>query len=360
MIVPVEAESHAEVLTRLREIRAVGDVPLILDPRWPDAHRAAILYTASTTEVPAGAAWATATSGSSGTPRLVVRSAQSWSHSFDAVSDLLGGNESRVFLPAPASSSLTLFSLAHALDGGPQLAQGLAEATSIHATPQGLRAALDSGDAKNLRHALTGGSHLDPALRDRAEQAGIRVTSYYGAAELSFVALDSGDGLRAFPGVEVRVIEDELWVRSPFTALGYLGAGGPLRRDGEWASVGDRAELVEGRIRLLGRADDAILSASATIIPEEVEAILRSATGVSDAVVFGWPRPGIGALVAAFIEGEQLDLTSIRQVCERELAPAHRPKLWFTGVLPRTASGKPARKLAAELAIAGEVERIDA
>jgi acyl-CoA synthetase (AMP-forming)/AMP-acid ligase II len=210
-----------------------------------------------------------------------------------------------------------------------------------------------------LRAALVGGSHLDPALRHRAEAAGIRVIAYYGAAELSFVAVDEGDGLKAFPGVELSIRDGELWVRSPFIAAGYAGAPGPWRRDGEWATVGDRAEFVDGRLRLLGRADDAILSASATIVPEEVEAVLRSVPGVRDAIVFGMPRARVGALVAAFVELDGDSVAELRRAVVARLAPAHRPRRWFAGRLPRTASGKPARAEAARRALAGEVSRLD-
>ncbi|MCS5717576.1 fatty acid--CoA ligase family protein [Herbiconiux sp. CPCC 205763] len=309
-------------------------------------------------------AWATLTSGSSGSPRIVLRTAASWGDSFAAVARYLeAGAGDAVLLPAPPAASLTLFSLAHALEAGPRPLfaadpHSRSHATSLHGTPQALRAVLDSGAGSRLRAALVGGSHLDPALRHRAEAAGIRVTAYYGAAELSFVAVDEGDGLRAFPGVELSVRNGELWVRSPFTAAGYAGATSPLRRDGEWATVGDRAELVDGRLRLLRRADDAILSASATIVPEEVEAVLRSVPGVRDAIVFGLPHPTVGALVAAFVELDDDLALELRRAARERLAPAHRPRRWFAGELPRTASGKPARAEAARRALAGEVPRL--
>jgi long-chain acyl-CoA synthetase len=276
------------------------------------------------------------------------------------------GPDDLVLLPAPPSASLTLFSLAHALENGPTpvlgpastRTAGYSEAVCFHGTPQGLRAVLDAGPPPRLRTALVGGSHLDAELRAQAEAAGIRVTAYYGAAELSFVAVDEGDGLRPFPGVDLEIRGGELWVRSPFVALEYVGTPGPLRRDGSWATVGDRAELVDGRVRLLGRADDAILSASATIVPEEVEEVLRSIPGIRDAIVFGMPRDRVGTLVAAFVELDGSRLVDIRGACEARLAPAHRPRRWFVAELPRTSSGKPARAEAVRRSLAGEVPRL--
>lgn len=361
MIIPVNGEKPG-LPERLQQIRDAGDVPLVLDARWPKAHHSAVVAAATAAELPHGTAWATLTSGSSGAPRIVLRSAESWAESFAAVSDFLdAGPGATVALPAPPASSLTLFSLAHSLSGGPcPMLQVTPEADALHGTPQSLRAVLDAGAPPRLRAALVGGSHLDPALRHRAEAAGIRVTAYYGAAELSFVACDEGDGLRPFPGVDLDIRDGELWVRSPFIAFGYAGAPGPLRRDGEWATVGDRAELIDGRLRLLGRADDAILSASATIVPEEVEAVLRSISGVRDAIVFGLPREPVGALVSALLELDGDAPVDVRLLAAAQLAPAHRPRRWFAGEIPRTASGKPARAEAVRLVLAGEMQSLAA
>jgi acyl-CoA synthetase (AMP-forming)/AMP-acid ligase II len=68
----------------------------------------------------------------------------------------------------------------------------------------------------------------------------------------------------------------------------------------------------------------------------------------------------VGALVAALIERNPPapSLSDLRRAASRELAPAHRPRLWFTGALPRTASGKPARAEITRRALAGELERL--
>jgi acyl-CoA synthetase (AMP-forming)/AMP-acid ligase II len=374
------------LVDRLRAVRAAGDIPLVDDVRRPAAQREAINTLVRDARPPADAAWATLTSGSSGTPRMVLRTAASWAESFPAVSALLYDDavpdaERVVALPAPPSSSLTLFSLAHALSGGPRPVfpgqdmgrdGGFAEATSFHGTPQALRALLDDGALPRVRTALVGGSHLDDDVRADAEARGIRVISYYGAAELSFVAVDDGSGLRPFPGVDIDVRDGELWVRSPYVALGYLGAGGPLRTDEGWATVGDLAELVPGTgagtesetrtLKLRGRADGAIITASATVIPEEVEAELRRLPAVADAVVFGLPAGNVGALVAAMVEpapgSPAITTGALRGSSSSRLGPAHRPRIWFTGELPRNASGKPARAEVVRRALAGEVTRV--
>ncbi|WP_217181048.1 AMP-binding protein [Streptomyces sp. AC495_CC817] len=365
MIVVLGGETPG-LLEQIREVREAGDVPLVGDQRWSAAQWAGVTRAVADAGDLPGVAWATLTSGSSARSRIVLRSAASWEQSFDAVGEAMRSREGDVIaLPAPPVSSMTMFSLAHAIAGGPAPVLG-AEAlrrddvTCLHATPQALRSVLETGAPPRLRTAFVGGSHLDAALRSQAHDAGIQLISYYGAAELSFVAMDRGDGLRPFPGVELDVRDGVLWVRSPFIADGCLGGDGSLRRDGAWATVGDRADLVDGRLRLLGRADDAILSASATIVPEEVEETLRTIPGIRDAVVFGLPRERVGALVATLIElDDEHPPVGLRDAISDRLALAHRPRQWYCGELPRTAAGKPARTEALRRVLEGEVARLE-
>lgn len=362
VVVPIEA---GDASSRLEQLRRSGQVPLVLDKRWPAQVRAGILSLLARTPLPAGAEWAALTSGSSAAPRVVVRTHASWASSFPAVERLLGTRPGdAVLLPAPPSSSLTLFSLAHALAGGPapEFAATSSRATLFHGTPTHFGAILASDGAPQLRAALVGGMTLPADIRAEALARGIRVVEYYGAAELSFVAYDDdGRGLRAFPGVEIAVRDEVIWARSPYSALGYLGEPGPLRRDGEWVSVGDRGELEDGRLRVAGREDEAIQTAGATVIPSEIERTLRTLDGVADVAVVGLPAPGVGRLVAALIEPVRpgcLDAAMLRAAASHLFAPAHRPRLWFAGTIARTSSGKIARAEVERQLSSGEVPRV--
>ncbi len=388
-IVALRGAERRGLMDRIAAVRSRGDVPLVGDDRWPDDHWREVVHAADTARPQHGTAWATLTSGTTGRPRIVLRSAESWSASFAAVDRLLGVRPGDVVaLPAPPASSLSLFSIAHALSGGPRvaLARGhavvasdFAEATLFHGTPSALRQLLDAGVTPAPRAALVGGSSLDAALRTRAEDAGVRVVSYYGAAELSFVAVDTGDGLRPFPGVELEVREGELWVRSPYICRGYLPGGaaagvpdpadapaapsGPLRSEGDWHTVGDRARMRDGRILLEGRRDDAILTASATVIPGDVEEALRLLPGVADAVVLGLPADGIGSLVAAVIEpaphAPAPTARALSAAAAELLTPTHRPRRWYSAKLPRTVTGKTARAELLRRIRSGEVTPLE-
>lgn len=339
---------------------AAGDIPLVVDDRLGADRARDIAAEVARFDVPEGAAIATMTSGSTDRSRIVVRSLESWSSSFGAIEHVLElSRDDVLYLPSPPCSSLSLFSVVHAATAGFELAlpsrlavrpRDFAEATAVHCTPSSFRSildAIDEGAPHRLRVALLGGSREPEGLRARAAARGIRVVSYYGAAELSFVAVDTdGSGLRAFAGVELDCREGILWVRSPFAALGYLDGEGPLERVGEWMSVGDRARIDDGRLQLLGRADGAILSASATIIPADVERAIERARGVTEAIVLGIANERLGALVAAVIEASEVVSLAELRASVADLLPSHRPRRWYLAPgMERTPSGKPDRAL---------------
>ncbi|WP_437385550.1 class I adenylate-forming enzyme family protein [Plantibacter flavus] len=376
-IVPLRGADPAAVARRVGAERAAGHIPLVGDDRWSDEHWRTVCVRAEAAGAQPGQAWATLTSGSTGDPRIVLRTADSWSASFGPLTALLDLRPGDVLaLSSPPASSLSLFSVAHAAESGFALAlprthtltaDDAHDATHFHGTPNGLRTLLDTGTLRQLRVALIGGAALDPALRSRATALGVRVVTYYGAAELSFVAIDDGStpdpGLRAFPGVELEVRDDDvLWVRSPYVATRYLEGDGPLRRDGDWCTVGDRARLDDGVLTLLGRADEAILTAAATVIPSEVEAALRRIDGVDDVAVLGLPNGGVGELVTAVVEwrsGTRPTRAGLRADAAALLSPTHRPRRWYlVDELPRTVTGKVARAALVDRVRAGEVERL--
>ncbi|MBE8526434.1 ANL family adenylate-forming protein [Rothia kristinae] len=381
----ITGSDHAEVLERALRLRADGGIPLIGDERWSPQRRAQILERAAAASPEEGIGWAACTSGSTGTPKILLRTPASWEIAYPGLDRLIARAAGwsttagrTLLLPVHPVSSMGPFAAVHAAHSGMRLrvprgvritAEDLAGADLLHGTPWHLREVLDLLDAQGafshrLRVAVIGGDRVDPALRAEAERRGIAVLGYYGAAELSLVAVDDGSGLRAFPGVRLRVRRGVLWVRTEQAARQLIGGVSTLRReeseDGVWLSVGDRARLSEdGVLALCGREDQAILTAGATVTPEAVEAVLLASPLVDRALVYGAPHPRLGQLVAACIQpssaaselSERRLRRKLRAWCARRLDPAQRPRRWlFTAALPRTPSGKPRRLRPAEVA----------
>lgn len=384
--VAVEGGSH-DLLAWFLGADLLGAATLVVEPRWTPRERAAVLDDARpdlvvdaaepapdghedtsaghTAVAPAGedrtAFYLPTTSGSSGRPTVLQRSRDSWLRSFAALGPVSGP----VLIAGPLSSSLFLFGALHALWCGAELRLGRATdargAAAVHVVPAMLAdlvAAQERAPAPAaLRTVVCGGAHLGEGLRARFARAfpGAELVEYYGSAEHSLIAIRRGAGLRPVPGVDLQLRDGTLWVRSPLAADGALRAG-RLDPAAEWTTVGDRADLHDGTLTVHGRGSAVISSGGRLVAAEEVETVLREVPGVDDVVVTGTPHPRLGALVTAVVEGEPA-LADLRAAARHALEPGKRPRVWLRAkVLPRTASGKPARAVIAEELVAGVLD----
>jgi long-chain acyl-CoA synthetase len=303
------------------------------------------------------------TSGTTSRTRAVVRTTASWVDSFGHVSELAGiGPSSRVWVPGPLSATMNLFAAVHARYEEVPLVARPEQATHLHVTPAQLVAVLGQGTDLRDRTVVVAGDRLPPALAARARAAGARVAHYYGAAELSFVAWGSDEeDLRPFPEVAVDIRDGRIWARSPFLSRGYAdGAEGPFTEAADgFATVGDRGRLAGGVLTVTGRGAEAVITAGATVLVDDVEEVLRRATG-TEVVVIGVPHPRFGAVVAAVL-ADGAALPAARQATRSELSAAQRPRLWFTlPRLPLTVAGKTDRAAVAALAASGQLSPVGA
>jgi long-chain acyl-CoA synthetase len=303
----------------------------------------------------AGEPVALATSGTSGAPRSVVRTTDSWVSSFPAVAALTGLTAtSRVWVPGPMTATMNLFAAAHATAVGAVLVEGPEVATHAQLTPAALARCLDEGLSLRGVTVTVAGDRLSGPLHDRAVAAGAHVHHYYGAAELSFVAWGAhADDLRPFPDVEVSVRDGEIWVRSPFLCTGYDGPPGPLRTDADgYATVGDRGALSQGRLEVAGRPE-AVTVGGSTVDLAAVERLLRAhATG--ELCVVGVPHRDLGSLLAVVLTAAG-DHPGLRRLARSGLEGAARPRLWFhLDRLPLTAAGKVDRAAVVSLVSEGD------
>jgi long-chain acyl-CoA synthetase len=286
----------------------------------------------------------------------VVRTTESWFCSFDHVTTLLAlDGHSRVWLPGPLSSTMNLFAAVHATKLGARVQNSPAGATHAVLTPAALARTIAQGTLPAGVHVLVAGDRLAASLHDRALAAGAaRVSHYYGAAELSFVAWGShADDLAPFPGVEVDPRDGVLWVSSPYVCQGYDGPDGPMLRGADgFVTVGDRGAVEGGRVRVLGRGDDAVVTAGATVLVTDVEAALEAATGLPVTVV-GLPHPDLGQVVCGVVTDEAL-VEPLRQHSRAALDPAERPRRWYTvAELPLTPAGKLDRRRLRDVLVPG-------
>jgi malonyl-CoA/methylmalonyl-CoA synthetase len=115
-----------------------------------------------------------------------------------------------------------------------------------------------------------------------------------------------------------------------FTGEGYF-------KTGDLGSLAD-----DGRLTLVGRSNDMIISGGYNVYPKEIELVLDDQFGVVETAVAGLPHPDFGEAVTAFVvAGDEVTEDGLHLLTEEALANYKRPKRYvFLDALPRNAMGK--------------------
>jgi O-succinylbenzoic acid--CoA ligase len=201
---------------------------------------------------------------------------------------------------------------------------------------------------------LVGGAALDAGLRARALAAEVRVVTTYGMSETAGGCVYDGIPL---DGVQVRLDADGgIRLGGPTLASGYLGRPEETARaftDG-WFRTGDHGRFRDGRLEVLGRLDDMIITGGEKVAPAAVERILRTQPGVRAACVVGLPDPEwgqvVGAAVVADPAADAPDLDRLSDAVRAELGRAAAPRRLRTiPEIPLLGIGKPDRAAVAEM-----------
>jgi long-chain acyl-CoA synthetase len=209
----------------------------------------------------------------------------------------------------------------------------------------------------SLRRAISGAApcpwELAEAWRGRT---GTRIVRGYGMTELyrpiSFWANDPREQPDAIglvvPGVEARLVQGELWIKSPARLTGYLNqpeATAAVLQDG-WFKTGDLASISnDGFVRIIGRVKDIILRGGYTVSAGEVEQVLLAHPAIAEAAVVGAPHAELGEEVVAFVafKADAMPTTQDDVIahCKAHLANYKYPRaVRVMAELPKGATGK--------------------
>lgn len=319
------------------------------------------------------------TSGTTGQPKLILRSQASWCASFRINCDLWQITPADTYATLGAlSHSLSLYAACEAFFLGADLhlltgqrpdrqAARLREAniTILYATPAQLRQIVTSGPSPlpSLRLILIGGSKLDLQTRDALEALApsAAIHEFYGASETSFITITDSDTPtgsvgHAYPGVTLSICgpngtplptdeTGEIWVESPYLFDGYAEHDEPqTQRRGNAISVGEVGRLdANGNLWLAGRQGRMITIADQNVFPEEVESCLLTLPGITRAAVLPRPDTKRGHILVACIEATTtISDDAILTHCRTALGPLKAPRQILRPVpFPTLASGKP-------------------
>ncbi len=321
--------------------------------------------------------WILMTSGTTGVPKLVAHdlegltaamrtsspadSADVWGTFYDI--RRYGGLQ--IYLRAVCGeASLVLSSAGEAV--GDHLAR-LAEhgVTHLSGTPSQWRRALMVPAIRNvaLRYVRLSGEIADQAVLDSLGAAfPAAVIGHAYASTEAGVVFDVNDGLAGFPadyvggvhdGVELKIADGSLRVRSRGAACGYVGSE-QLLADGEgFVDTGDIVERRGERYHFAGRKGGIINIGGLKVHPEEIEAVINRHPQVRMSLVRPKQNPVTGAVVVADVvlksEGEgarKIELKDdILKLC-RETLPRHKvpAAISFVPALRVAASGKLLRR----------------
>ncbi|GLZ47576.1 O-succinylbenzoic acid--CoA ligase [Actinomycetospora sp. NBRC 106375] len=308
------------------------------------------------------------TTGSTGAPKAVLLPAAALIASADATTARIGP-PGRWLLALPAHHVAGLQVLLRSARAGVPAAvmdlrdgfrpdafaalAGSAAYTSL--VPTQLVRLLDAGgralDAlRSFTAVLLGGAAADPALLDRARAAGVPVVTTYGMSETCGGCVYDG---RPLDGVTVTLADGSsdtggrIHLGGATLAAGYRGAVSPADAtafDGGVFRTNDLgAWTPDGRLEVLGRADDVIVTGGENVAPAAVERALLAQVGVREACVVGLPDPEWGARVVAAVVGDDLDPEALRAAVAPGLGRAAPRAVTVLDALPLRGIGKPDR-----------------
>jgi len=324
--------------------------------------------------VPANVAVVVETSGSTGRPKRVMLSADALRASAAASDGLLGGpGQWLLAVPAHYIAGINVLARSHFAGTEPIMmaptgfsaetfvaaaAQLTADRRYTSLVPVQLARLLASEDAvaalQGFTRILVGGQAVPVALLAAARARSLAVTTTYGSSETSGGLI--WDGL-PLPGAHVRLVDDRIELAGPMLAEGYVDD--PRRsafsfrvQDGvRWYRTDDVGELIDGVLRVRGRADDMIISGGMKVSLAEVETAVHALPGQSAAVVVAAPHPEWGE-TPVVVTTSAIDLDVVRQSVSSQVSAAAAPsRVVLIDEIPHLASGKPDRLALASIVL---------
>jgi O-succinylbenzoic acid--CoA ligase len=269
------------------------------------------------------------TSGSTGTPKATILTVEALAASSMATALALKG-EGQWLLALPVQYVAGVQVLVRSLFAGTRpwvmdMSRGFTQeaftAAALELTdrirftslvPTQLQRLLDSPTPETLavlrrfNGILLGGAPASDELLAAAREAGVRVITTYGSAETCGGCVYDGLPLE---GVEVRVEDDgRILLGGDTVSAGYLDQPDQttatfFEEDGvRWYRSSDLGTLgPDGRLTVLGRADDVIITGGVKVSAAHVQAELEKSDGVLAAFVAGVPSAEWGQAVAAYV-----------------------------------------------------------
>ncbi|MFG1935279.1 AMP-binding protein [Mycobacterium sp. NPDC048908] len=214
----------------------------------------------------------------------------------------------------------------------------------------------------SLRVVISSGARLDPTLAQRFSAAyGDVIYNGYGSSEVGIGALATPADLRQAPetvgrpvaGCPVAILDGDggpvgpgitgrIFVGGDLTFDSYIGGG---KKDvvGDMMDTGDMGYLDDaGRLFIVGRQDDMIVSGGENVYPRAVENALAEHPDVADSAVIGVADPDYGERLAAYVVPQNtIEEADLRDYLRDKVSRFEQPRdIRIVAAIPRNPAGK--------------------
>ena len=329
---------------------AGGRCLMVISPTWPDAVRQKIWLHVSRADL-TDVGIIVFTGGTTGLPKIILRSVETWQRAFDAVDAHYAAiiENEEVFIQADPGHSMFAYGVLRTVHhhGRPVVSdtvlpnQATEAVVGIYGVPGHLdlwarRLESRCETRPNVRWVMCGGGFLSESSQARLRKCfpNAKIHTFYGAAELGYVTVNNV----VLPDVTVQLAgAGQILVSSPFSGLRYVD--GPFNIVGGFIATTDMAEwLPNGELHVFGRMDRAVKISDRLIFPEAIERCVLSVPGVDDCVVVIDPN---ARRILAAVTGAA-DQAAIYDYCRNNLPTYMVPKyIEILSTVPLTSAGKP-------------------
>ena len=225
---------------------------------------------------------------------------------------------------------------------------------------------LSESKCANMRLFISGSAPLlETTFTEFQDRTGHTILERYGMSETGMLTSNPLDGDRvagtvgfALPGVATRIRDKAgnepeagdagvLQVKGANVFAGYWGKedlNASEFQDGYFITGDLVTQDAQGRISIVGRNKDLVISGGLNIYPKEIEAVLDRQDGVIESAVFGVAHPDFGEGLIAVVVKEPdaaLEIAALYDACRQALASYKIPKhIALLPELPRNTMGK--------------------
>jgi len=299
------------------------------------------------------------TSGSSGEPKGVLLSRDALIASAVATHDRLGGPGQWLLPMKPyfvgglqiltrsVLAGHTPVMLGDSFSGAAASMTGPRRYTAMVPTQLARYLDTDPDALRSFDAIIIGGASTPAPLKARAAAAGVTAIPAYGMTETGSGCVYAGEPL---DGTSIALDDGRILIKGTTLFSGYRlrpELTAEVLRDG-WFRTQDCGEFVDGRLRVVGRVDDVVISGGVNVTLTTVQARLLEHPRVKDAVVLGVPDAEWGTRVVAFVVGEP-GRDELRDFVAETLPRTWAPReVVALDALPMLASGKVDRQLLLE------------